>query len=114
MTAAAPTLVVEDWKPVGRNTLLGFCRVRLPSGMVLHDVAVHMKNNRLWATPSSKPRLGRDGLQMRDADGKTLWTPIVSFETKALSDWFSAQVIEALRREFPNALADPAAAEVAP
>jgi hypothetical protein len=111
MTAAATTFVVEEWKPVGKNTLLGFCRVRLPSGMVLHDVAVHMKNGRRWASPSSKPRLGRDGLQLRDPDGKSLWTPIVSFETKAIGDRFSAQVIEALRREFPNALPDPAAAQ---
>jgi hypothetical protein len=112
--SAVPPVIVEDWKPVGRNTLLGFCRVRLPSGMILHDVAVHMKNGRHWASPSSKPRLGRDGLQLRDPDGKALWTPIVSFETKAIGDRFSAQVIEALRGAFPNALPDPAAAERAP
>ena len=27
--SAIPPVIVEDWKPVGRNTLLGFCRVRL-------------------------------------------------------------------------------------
>jgi hypothetical protein len=108
---AVPPVIVEDWKPVGRNTLLGFCRVRLPSGMVLHDVAVHTKNGKLWATPAGKPRLGRDGLQMRDPDGKTLWTPIVSFETKTIGDRFSVQVIEALRRDFPDALPDPAAVQ---
>ena len=110
--ASAPAFIIEDWKPVGRNTLLGFCRVRLPSGIIMHDVAVHMKNERLWATPSSKPRLGRDGLQMTDAvTGKLLWTPIVAFETKQISDRFSAQVIAALRRAFPMAL--PASEEAA-
>ena len=108
MTAAAPTLVVEDWKAIGRNTLLGFCRVRLPSGMILHDVAVHMKNGKFWATPAGKPRLGRDGLQMTDAaTGKLLWSPIVAFETKQIGDRFTAQVIEALRRAFPTALPEP-------
>ena len=108
MTAAALPVIVEDWKPVGRNTLLGFCRARLPSGMILHDVAVHSKNGKLWATPAGKPRLGRDGLQMMDATtGKLLWTPIVAFETKQVGDRFSAQVIEALRRAFPTALPEP-------
>lgn len=105
MTAAAPPMIVEDWKPLGRNTLLGFCRVRLPSGMILHNVAVHTKNGKFWSTPSSKPRLGRDGLQMRDpTTGKLLWSPIVSFEPNSVRDRFSAQVIEALRRAFPDAL----------
>ena len=112
MTTAAPTLVVEDWKAISRNTLLGFCRVRLPSGMILHDVAVHMKNGKFWATPAGKPRLGRDGLQMTDpTTGKLQWTPIVAFETKQISDRFSTQVIEALRGAFPNALPDPAAVQ---
>ena len=106
--SAVPPMIVEDWKPVGRNTLLGFCRVRLPSGMILHDVAVHTKNGKFWASPSSKPRLGRDGLQMTDpTTGKLLWTPVVAFETKQIGDRFSAQVIEALRRAFPSALPEP-------
>ena len=52
--------IIEEFTAVVRNTLRGFCRVRLPSGMVLHDVAVHMKNGKFWATPAGKPRLGRD------------------------------------------------------
>jgi hypothetical protein len=113
--SAVPPVIVEDWKPVGRNTLLGFCRVRLPSGMILSDVAVHTKNGKFWATPAGKPRLGRDGLQMTDpTTGKLQWSPIIAFETKQISDRFSAQVIEALRRGFPDALPDPAAAEPAP
>jgi hypothetical protein len=97
--------IIEEFTAVVRNTLRGFCRVRLPSGMVLHDVAVHMKNGKFWATPAGKPRLGRDGLQMTDpATGKLLWSPIVAFETKQISDRFSAQVVEALRRAFPTAL----------
>ena len=105
---AVPPVIVDDWKAVGRNTLLGFCRVRLPSGMILHDVAVHTKNGKFWATPARKPRLGRDGLQMTDtATGKLLWSPIVAFETKQIGDRFSAQVVEALRRAFPTALPKP-------
>ena len=77
--------------------------------MILSDVAVHMKNGKFWASPASKPRLGRDGTQMRDPiTDKTLWTPIVSFETKQLADRFSAQVVEAVRRAVPDALPEPA------
>jgi hypothetical protein len=108
MSTTGLPVIVEDWKAVGRNTLLGFCRVRLPSGMILHDVAVHTKNGKFWATPAGKPRLGSGGLQMTDpATGKLLWSPVVAFETKQVGDRFSAQVIEALRRAFPTALPEP-------
>jgi hypothetical protein len=35
--------VIEKFAPVIRNTLRGFA-VRMPSGMVLHDVAIHQGN----------------------------------------------------------------------
>ena len=38
--AKRTTFVIEEWTAVERNTLRGFCRVRLPSGLVFHDVGV--------------------------------------------------------------------------
>ena len=47
-------------------------------------------------------------LQMTDpATGKALWSLVVAFKTKQISDRFSAQVVEALRRAFPTALPQP-------
>jgi hypothetical protein len=67
-----------------------------------------LQDNKFWATPAGKPRLGRDGVQMTDpTTGKPLWSPIVAFETKQIGDRFSAQVVEALRLTFPTALPQP-------
>jgi hypothetical protein len=98
------TIIIEDFVPVARNTLRGFARVRMPSGMVLHDVAIHQKGEAAWANPSSKPQLDRNGQQMKDAAGKAMWAPIVSFGSRELRDKFSASVIDALRASYPDVL----------
>lgn len=99
-----PQVVIEEWKPRQQNTLLGFATVRLPSGMRLHDVSVHMKSGKAWASPASKPQIDRNGAAIRGDDGKVKYLPIVSFETKTIGDRFSVAVIEALRLAHPDAL----------
>lgn len=37
---SAHSIVIEEFVAVEKNTLRGFARVRMPSGMVLHDVAI--------------------------------------------------------------------------
>ena len=101
---SANPVVIEEFVAVEKNTLRGFARVRMPSGMVLHDVAIHQKDTAAWASPASKPMLNRDGVQMKDAAGKGLWTPIVSFASRELRDKFSAAIIEALRAAQPDVL----------
>ena len=71
MSVALP-VIVEDWKPVGKNTLLGFCRVRLPSGMILHDVAVHIEERQVLGNTSGQAaararRAADDGSNDRQA-----------------------------------------------
>jgi hypothetical protein len=98
------TFVIEDFVPVLRNTLRGFARVRTPSGMVLHDVAIHQKNGSSWASPASKPIIGREGTVIRDADGKAQYAPVVGFTTREVRDRWSAAVIDALLARYPEAL----------
>jgi hypothetical protein len=93
------------WKPVRRNSLLGFATVTLSSGMVLHEVAVNTSHGTIWAAPPAKPRLDKDGRQVV-LDGKRQWDPVVSFRTKAVRDNWSAQVIAAVEGAYPNAFAD--------
>jgi hypothetical protein len=97
-------IVIEEFTPVVRNSLVGFARVRMPSGVVFHDVGIYKKDGKAWATPSGKPMLGRDGTQMRGRDGKAIFVPIVSFATKETRDRFSNAVLEALRVSHPNVL----------
>jgi hypothetical protein len=101
----ASHFVIEEWTPVIKNSLRGFARVMLPSGMVLHDTAVHLKDRKAWASPASKPQLNRDGVQMKGADGRGLWVPVVGFASRELRDKFSAAVVDALRASHPEALA---------
>ena len=59
MTAPLPS--IEDFKPLIRNSLRGFARVRLPSGMIVDEVSIHVSNGKAWASPPSKPQVGKDG-----------------------------------------------------
>jgi hypothetical protein len=82
-------IVIEEFKPIERNTLRGFARVRMPSGMVLHDVAIHAKDGPVWAAPASKPQVDRDGGALKDASGKVKCSPIISFTSRDVQDRWS-------------------------
>ena len=98
-------VVIEDFRALEKNTLRGFARVRLPSGLVLHDAAIHVREGRQWVSSAGRPAIGKDGTQMRDAAGKPLFNPTVTFADKATADKFSKAVIDALRTSHPAALA---------
>jgi hypothetical protein len=34
------TIRILDWKPVRKNSLLGFCRVEFASGLVIGDITI--------------------------------------------------------------------------
>jgi hypothetical protein len=102
------TFVIEAFTPVAKNSLLGFATVRMPSGMLLHDVGVHRQGGSFWAMPASKPMLDRSGTQLKDASGKLRWVPIVSFADKATRDRWSQAVVAALREQRPDLVAGDA------
>ena len=99
-----PPFVIEDFVKVERNTLRGFAKVRTPSGIIFHDVAIHRQADAAWASPASKPLLNRDGQHIKDASGKAQWVPIVSFTSRELRDKFSTAVIDVLRIPHPDLL----------
>ena|ERR1700722_12579493 len=99
-------VVIEEFRPIIRNTLRGFARVRMPSGVIFHDVSVHQKGEILWASPPSKPAMGRDGSQIK-RDGKLTWAPIITFATKEVRDSFSSAVVNALRAARPEVFDAP-------
>jgi hypothetical protein len=95
---------IEDFRSLVRNTLRGFARVRLPEGIILHDVAIHIRDGKPWAAPPGRPVVARDGRQLKDAAGKPQFSPTLTFTSRADQDAFSNTVIEALRRTHPEAL----------
>ena len=103
VTKQAPAIL--EFTPVIKNTLRGFARVRLPSGMVLVDCALHVgSNGRAWASPASKPMLDRNQNVMRDAEGKIRYVPTLEFVDKSTRDRFSDAVVAAVRERYPDAL----------
>ena len=86
MTAQNQAIIVDEFTPVTRNTLRGFCKVILPSGMVLSDVSIHLDSGKAWASPASKPMLDRDGNVLRDPGGKIRYSPIVGFASTAIQN----------------------------
>ena len=52
------------WREMRRNSLRGFARVEMPSGMILNDVTILVGENGPWASPPSKPQVNRDGVAL--------------------------------------------------
>jgi hypothetical protein len=96
-------IVIQEWAPVEKNTLRGFVRARMPSGVIFHDCAVHRKDSSWWVSPASKPMIGRDGQHMKDQAGRPMYAPVVTFGSKELRDRFSIAVLDALRAAHPEA-----------
>ena len=92
MTATTPrTVQIIEWKPFERNTLRGFLTIALPSGMVLHDCTLHVKNGSKW--------IGLPSQKFEGKDGKTGYKPIVEFVDRATAEHFRDVVIQALKEK---------------
>lgn len=96
---------ILDWRPMARNSLLGFAKVELPSGMVISDVTILSGEHGPWASPPSKPMVGRDGAVLKDAAGKVKYSPIIEFVSKETRTCWSDSVIEAMRAAHPEVFA---------
>jgi hypothetical protein len=101
---SSPFFQIDEFTPVIEKTQVGLARVRLPSGLILHDVAIHKRNGTAWAIPPSKPVLDRNGVQVKDVTGKPLCVPVVTFASPEKCDRFSAAVIDAVRAAHPRVL----------
>jgi hypothetical protein len=106
------SFVIEEFRPVTKpGVLRGWLTVMQPSGQRVHDCGLYCKDGRWWVSPPSKLRIGRDGQQMWDANGKAVWQPVVSFASREVGDRWSDNVLAALRLSQPelfNELALPA------
>lgn len=104
MSATTIPVALIGWKPVRKGALLGFAGVRLGRALIVHDVPVLAGRNGAWASLPSKPQIGSDGTVRRNDAGKIQYSPILEWADKEASRRFSDAVIDALHREFPDAL----------
>jgi hypothetical protein len=91
--------------------LVGFVEVQIDElAMVFRDITLHQKNTSRWATLPSKPVL-KDGILVKDAEGKGQYIPVFEFTSKEARDAFSSAVVAAVLKHSPNAFDAPAAAD---
>ena len=89
-------VVLLAWKPMPRNSLRGFAKIRLGKSLVISDIAVHCHTGRRWAQLPSKPMVGKDGNGIRDDAGKLRYVPMLEWTDKAAADRFSEAVLAAV------------------
>jgi hypothetical protein len=101
----ASPVVVLTWRAFhSAGSLRGFATIKLPSGLVCHDFAVHRSGESWRVLPPSRPRLDHEGRPTRDETGRIQRSPVVSFADPGTHARFSDVVIDALRAAFPEAL----------
>jgi hypothetical protein len=89
--------VCKRFQPLERNTLRGFCEISIPDwNLTIKDVAVHRKNDSMWASAPAKPLI-KDGIVVKDESGKIAYFNIFEFADRAARDRFSDAVIAAVR-----------------
>jgi hypothetical protein len=86
---------ILEWRPLRRNSLLGFAKVELPSGLVISDVTILTGERGRWA---SQP--------MKDQGSKIRSSPLIEFTSKEIRDRWSAAVIVAMRAAHPEVFED--------
>jgi hypothetical protein len=98
------TLICSDWRPLKKNTLLGFARIHVAAlDLTIHDVAVHEKADRRWAALPARPWI-KDGALVADEAGKVQYSPLLEFGRREVRDAFSDAVVRAVSERFPDAL----------
>lgn len=104
-TQTPPTAArILEWRPLRKNSLLGFAKVEFRSGLIFSDITVLTGERGAWASPAAKPLIDRAGAVMKDSTtGKVRYAPIIEFTSKEIRDRWSAAVIDALRATHPEA-----------
>lgn len=97
------------WSPLRKGTLRGFATIELPIGLEIVDCPVLAQNGTAWATLPGKPQIDTDGRQRRGADGKPMWSAVLSWRRRELREAFSSRVVELVRDAYPEALRNDAA-----
>jgi hypothetical protein len=97
------TVTCRDFKPLHRNSLRGFATIRINEmRLEIRDVAIHDKGESRWAQLPAKPQI-RDGELVHDERGRVQYFHLMDFDSRAVSDAFSAAVVRAVLEFAPAA-----------
>jgi len=81
-------VVIRAWRVHKKNTLEGFLTVALPSGMILHDLTLHQRDEKQW--------IGMPAREWENNQGEKQYSRIIEFVDRAAADRFQVAVLEAL------------------
>jgi hypothetical protein len=98
-------MALLEWRPVRKNTLLGFGSIELPNGLQIDDIAVHVRGGKAWVSFPARPMLDADGRQVM-RDGRPQYISMMRWQSRDLADRFSAALVELVRNAYPDALDD--------
>src|SRR5262249_2608508 len=86
--AHARGIQIRNFRPADRNTLKGFFSVVMPPGMIVNDIALHVKGDSRWVTLPAR--------EWTNSERERKWAPIVEFTTRDVADRFRDAVLAAL------------------
>ena len=101
-----PRMRLLKWRPLAKDSLLGFADILLPNGLKIFEIPVLSSEGRVWAGMPGKPQVDKDGNTKRDGRGKITYAPVIQWRSKELGDAFSARLAELIRSAHPGALDD--------
>lgn len=81
---------VANWKPVEKDTLLGFLSIILPSGLVINNCSLHRKGAERW--------IGLPARLYNRGDGTTAYAPVIDFIGSRHRRHFQAAALDAVDR----------------
>ena len=97
---------IRRWFP-HRNaagTVAGYLDAELASGLIVNDLRLMIgPTGKRWIGMPSVKQLDRAGQPRLGPDGKALWKDIVECRSKEVRERFEAAILDALRRQHPEA-----------
>jgi hypothetical protein len=90
---------IKNWTPLTKNTLRGFCTVKLPSGMLIHAVMLHEKGDHRWISLPAREYTD-------EKTGKKQFARFIEFDNRTIADRFRDQVLASLDRHFAKVVKD--------
>jgi hypothetical protein len=100
---------ILSWRsaPNPAGTVIGLLDVELPSGLQLLGCKLMVSSlGKLWVAPLSSIRRDTDDQPILGENGRASWAPLIGFRDNATRERFRSEVLDALRREYPEAVRD--------
>jgi hypothetical protein len=82
------SIIIAGWKPLIKNTLRAFFSATLPSGITIHNLALHEKGESRW--------IGLPAREWTDQQGTKQYAKLIEFLDRAVADRFRDEVLAAL------------------